>query len=378
MENIFITNGLLEGLHSATSFDKKIEMIHHALKQEHSFIDRISVILYDSLTHILKTFINSSKDNPLSFYECHIANAPSLNRLKNIKQARLVNNLSLFQNGENEHTRRIADQGYQSSYSLPMFDGEGFLGVVFFNSYESDIFKPDALHELDLFAQLINSLIINKLNATRMLIGTFKSALNLVSYKDPETGNHLERMSRYSRLIARELAKAGETRLNDEIIEHLFLFAPLHDIGKIGIPDNILLKPAKLDDAEWGIMQTHSSKGRDIIDTIADQLGLKSFEHIKLLQNISESHHETIDGKGYPHRLKNNEISLETQIVTVADIFDALTSKRSYKEAWTNDDAFNELKKLAKTKLNPDCVNVLLQNKTSVEKIQQQFRDEVQ
>lgn len=378
MEDIFIPNGLLEGLHSAVSFDRKIGIIHQALKKNYRFVDRVSVILYDSLTHILKTFIHSGKDNPLSFYECHIENAPSLNQLKNLKRARLVNHLSLFKNGENEHTRRIADQGYQSSYSVPMFDGKDFLGIVFFNSYQSDVFRTDALHELDLYAQLINSLIINKLHATRMLIGTFKSALNLLSYKDPETGNHLERMARYSRLIALALAKAGKTRLNDEMIEHLFLFAPLHDIGKIGIPDNILLKPARLDDAEWKIMQTHSAKGRDIIDTIAEQLGLKSFEHITLLRNISESHHETIDGKGYPNRLKNNEIALETQIVTVADIFDALTSKRPYKDAWTNDDAFEELKKLAETKLNPDCVDILIQNRASVESIQHQFHDDFQ
>jgi HD-GYP domain-containing protein (c-di-GMP phosphodiesterase class II) len=152
--------------------------------------------------------------------------------------------------------------------------------------------------------------------------------------------------------------------------------APLHDIGKIGIPDNILLKPAKLDPAEWKIMQTHSAIGRDIVDTIADQIGLEAFEHIQLLRNISESHHETIDGHGYPNRLKNDEIAIETQIVAVADVFDALTSKRPYKEAWTNEDALDELKKRAGAKLNVDCVNILMEQKQAVEQIQNRFQDE--
>ncbi|MBU3954345.1 MAG: HD domain-containing protein, partial [Proteobacteria bacterium] len=242
--------------------------------------------------------------------------------------------------------------------------------------YQSHGFDNKILLELNLYAQLINSLILNKLQATRMMVGAFKSALNLVSYKDPETGNHLERMARYSRLIAQELARDGEPGLNDEIIEHLFLFAPLHDIGKIGIPDNILLKPGKLDDAEWKVMKTHSAIGRDIIDTIADQIGLEAFEHIHLLRNISESHHETIDGQGYPNQLMNDEIAIETQIVAVADIFDALTSKRPYKKAWTNEDALEELQKLAGAKLNGDCVNILLQKKQAVEEIQKRFQDE--
>lgn len=377
MEDIFVTNGLLDGLYGAVSFSKKIEIIHHSIKLKFDAIDRISVVLYDSPMDILTTFIHSSKENTLSFYECRVENAPSLARLKKLKKARLVNDLTLFKDGRNEHTRRIFDQGYHSSYSVPMFDGKNFLGVIFFNSYQPHGFTPEILPELNLFSQLINCLILNKLQSTRMLVAAFKSALNLVSYKDPETGYHLERMARYCRLIARELAKKGDPRLTDEFIEHLFLFAPLHDIGKIGIPDNILLKPAKLDDAEWKIMQTHSAIGRDIVDTIADQIGLETFEHIQLLRNIAESHHETIDGHGYPNRLKDDEIAIETQIIAVADIFDALTSKRPYKHAWTNDAALDELKYLSGAKVNVDCVNVLIQQKQAVAQIQKQFRDEL-
>ena len=375
MEDIFINNELLGNLHTNAPFNDKIKRIHKALKEQYSFVDRIAAILYDSEMAGLTSFIQSSNDNPISAYSCSIDAAPSLKEIKRLHKPRLVNDLGLFKNGNKPHTRSIAAHGYGSSYTVPMMDAENFLGIIFFNSYRKNVFTMECLPILNLFSKLINCLIVNKLDSIRTMIGAFKSMLNLVSYKDPETGNHLERMARYSRLIAQQLASSGQYRLDDEFIEHLFLFAPLHDIGKIGIPDRILLKPGKLDDAEWQIMKTHSSKGREIIDTIIEQLGLNAFEHISLLRNISESHHETIDGKGYPNQLKGNEISIETQIVSVADIFDALTSERSYKTAWTNDEAFVELKRLAGTKLNEQCISALIQKRKTVETIQQTFRD---
>ena len=241
MNDIFITNDGLDGLHRAETFGEKIALIHQVIQRHYPFIDRVAAALYDEDMALLKTFIHSSRGNPLAFYECRIEKAPSLYQLMKLKTSRLVNDLSLFKDGKNDHTKRVADYGYQSSYAVPMFDGPHFIGVVFFNARKPGVFREADLPQLNLFAQLINSLILNKLHATRMLIGTFKSALEMVSYKDPETGYHLERMARYARLIAQELARGGDARIDDEMIEHVFLFAPLHDIGKIGIPDHILL-----------------------------------------------------------------------------------------------------------------------------------------
>jgi HD-GYP domain-containing protein (c-di-GMP phosphodiesterase class II) len=375
MEDIVLTHGRYKILHSTASLGEKLQHLHQMIQQDFTFVDRVAVALYDREMNALKTFVQSAKDLPLQFYECLMENAPSLMEIKALKKNRLVNDMTVFKNGTHEHTQKIASKGYQASYSVPLFDCDAFIGMLFFNSYQKKVFKKQDLTTLDLYAQLINSLMVNKLQSTQMLVGSFRSCLSLVSYKDPETGNHLERMARYARLIARALAKEGHPGLTDEFIENLFLFAPLHDIGKIGIPDNILLKPGRLDEEEWKIMQTHSSKGKDIIDAIAGHLGLQSFEHLPLLQNISGSHHETIDGKGYPNQLKKDEIPIETQIVSVADIFDALTSHRSYKPAWSNDAAFEELKRLSGTKLNPDCIRVLIENAAAVKAIQKRFAD---
>src|ERR1039458_6824283 len=131
-------------------------------------------------------------------------------------------------------------------------------------------------------------------------------------------------------LIARHLGASGTHRIDDRTIESIFEFAPLHDLGKIGIPDNVLLKTGALTPSEWAIMKSHTTRGLAMVEDIASNFGLEHLEGLDLLRHIAEFHHETLDGKGYPMGLKGGEIPLEARIVAVADIFDALTSARSY------------------------------------------------
>jgi HD-GYP domain-containing protein (c-di-GMP phosphodiesterase class II) len=182
-------------------------------------------------------------------------------------------------------------------------------------------------------------------------------------------------MSRYSRLIAAELATKYD--LDDTYIEHVFMFSPLHDIGKIGIPDNILFKPARLDNEEKNIMKTHVEKGRVMIDELLENFGLENIKYVDVLRNIAEFHHEAVNGQGYPAGKKGEQIPLEARIVAVADVFDALTSKRPYKDAWTNEKAIDTLKQLSGHTLDQDCVNALIDNMEQIEKIQKQFSENV-
>jgi len=181
-------------------------------------------------------------------------------------------------------------------------------------------------------------------------------------------------MSCYSRLIAKALVDKHD--LDDEYIEHVFMFAPLHDIGKIAIPDSILMKPAQLDDDESQIMRTHSKKGREMINEIINNFGLDSINQLNILRNIAEYHHEAVNGTGYPYGKTSKDIPLEARIVAVADVFDALTSRRPYKEAWSNDEAFASLQQLADQKLDHDCVKALIEHREEVEQIQQRFKED--
>ena len=162
-------------------------------------------------------------------------------------------------------------------------------------------------------------------------------------FKDNETGLHVIRMSHYARLIAEAL------EYGDEWSELIFNAAPMHDIGKIGVPDHILLKPGKLDDSEWKIMREHPQFGADII-------GEHESEILKTSKIIAMTHHEKWDGSGYPLKLKGEEIPLEGRIIAIADVFDALTTERPYKKAWTVEDAVNLIDENSGSHFDPSLV----------------------
>jgi HD-GYP domain-containing protein (c-di-GMP phosphodiesterase class II) len=258
---------------------------------------------------------------------------------------------------------------------MPMFHSGEFIGFLFFNSYQTNVFTEKTLKELDVFGHLIALMVINELSTIHVMNAALKTTGKITHLRDPETGSHLDRMSRYSRLIAQSLAK--QYQLNDEYIEYVFMFSPLHDIGKIAIPDSILLKPGPLSTSERKIMNTHARRGREMIDEIVANFGLNGIAHIDILRNIAEFHHEAVNGSGYPCGKINHDIPLEARIVAVADIFDALTSRRPYKEAWSNDRAFDTLKQLAGEKLDADCVNALIEHRTEIERIQCQFSEDM-
>ncbi|MCW8853279.1 MAG: HD domain-containing protein [Gammaproteobacteria bacterium] len=364
----------LEELNKYAPLGDKIISAHKSIRKALPFIARISIAIYDPGTNMLKTYLHSSdNENPLPNYQTSLDNAPSLKQLLEKGLPRVINNLLTFENGSREHTKRIGRSGYAASYTLPMFNNGEFFGFIFFNSYEKDVFTENVLQQIDIYGHIISLTVINELSSINTLAAAIKTTGRITHARDPETGSHLDRMSRYSRLIASALA--DKYTLDDSFIEHIFMFSPLHDIGKIAIPDNILLKPGKLDDNEMAIMQTHAHKGHEMIDDILENFGLKNIQYIDMLRNIVKSHHETINGNGYPSGIKNGEIPLEARIVAVADIFDALTSSRTYKEAWTNDEAIETLKQMAGKTLDEDCVNALIDNIEKIITIQKQFSD---
>jgi len=166
-------------------------------------------------------------------------------------------------------------------------------------------------------------------------------------HRDNETGLHIIRMSQFAEL----LAKANGC--DEEYAEVILHTSPMHDIGKLGIPDSILQKPGKLDADEWEVMKTHTVKGAEILE--GPKTGL-----LKVARKIALYHHEKWDGTGYPHQLVGEEIPLEARIVAVADVFDALTSKRPYKEAWPLEKALEEIKALSGSHFDPTLVNQFL------------------
>jgi len=364
----------LDDLNKHIPLKQKLVSIHQVVRQSLPFIARIAVTLYDPKTRVLKTFLHSSDgENPLPHYQVPLEDAPSLKKILEEKNPRIINNMLTFDDGSREHDRRLGRSGYAASYTMPIFNDGDFLGFLFFNSMRADVFDDRALAQVDVFGHLISLMLIKELSTIRTLTAALKTASKITHLRDPETGSHLDRMSRYSRMIATALA--DKYRLEDDYIEHVFMFSPLHDIGKIGIPDEVLMKKGSLSEEEKRLMRTHAMKGREIIDEILREFGLDGFDYVDILRNITEFHHESVDGSGYPAGMKGEDIPLEARIVAVADVFDALTSKRCYKQAWSNDEAFDLLAQLAGEKLDADCVKALLDNREEVEKIQAYFRE---
>lgn len=365
----------LESINQHSSLKEKLVKAHESLKEVLPFIARISVTIYDTQTRTLRTFLDSNgeDESPLTNYQTALDNAPSLKAILDKGLPRVINNMLTFEDGKHEHTKRIGRSGYAASYTLPMFDEGDFIGFIFFNSYETDVFNEKVLHELDLYGHIISLVVIKELSVINVLNAAVKTTGHITHLRDPETGSHLDRMSRYSRLIASMLA--NEYELDDDYIEHVFMYSPLHDIGKVVIPDSILLKPGPLTPEEMRTMKTHAVKGREMIDTLVNNFELHDIGSIDILRNIAEFHHEAVNGSGYPHGKSSNDIPLEARIVAVADVFDALTSRRPYKDAWSNEDAINKLKELSGETLDQDCVTALINSMDKVEEIQKQFRE---
>jgi len=174
-----------------------------------------------------------------------------------------------------------------------------------------------------------------------------------IEYRDVGTGIHLLRMSHYAEVLAERLG------MSDEESVILTLAAPLHDIGKIGIPDAVLRKPASLTEAEFAIMRRHPLIGHDILRD----------SHSRFVQMgalIALRHHERWDGSGYPDGLRGEEIPLAARIVAVADVFDALTSERPYKRAWAPDEAFDYLRTHRGTLFDPSCIDALFDQEARI------------
>jgi len=184
-------------------------------------------------------------------------------------------------------------------------------------------------------------------------------------YRDEETGNHVIRMAKYAKEIAKEIG-LNEDQCND--LEHA---AQMHDIGKIGIPDRVLLKQGKFIPEEWEIMQTHTTIGYEILS------GSQS-KYMQMGAIIALNHHERFNGEGYPNQLTGSQIPLIARIVSVADVFDALMSVRPYKKAWPLEDAIDFLKKQSGTQFDPKCVDAFLKRLPNITAIHSEYPDNEQ
>ncbi|MFN2269110.1 MAG: HD domain-containing phosphohydrolase [Desulfonatronovibrio sp.] len=198
----------------------------------------------------------------------------------------------------------------------------------------------------------------------------------LAETRDPETGLHLERIQSYCRIVSEFLLKNSiypET-VNRRFIDDIFATSPLHDIGKVGIPDHILLKPGRLDEREFEIMKTHATIGYETLRSTIEQNPKANF--LRMSADIAKNHHEKWDGSGYPDGLKGEEIPLAARILAVADVYDALASKRVYKDAFSHEKTRAIITEGKGTHFDPVLIDVFLECQDDFAATLEKFREE--
>lgn len=350
---------VLELFQDNGSVTQRLSQLHDRVLQTMPAVDRIACVLYDASSDLLKTFVNSTRHGEaLQGYQAHLSTSPELLQLAQTGQCRVIDHIAATVHAGSAHSDWLLQQPWQSSLTVPLYDNGGLLGFTFFDSCQAAYFNTAVQRDLLLYSNLINMALSNELSAIRAVLVSAQVARDFVDLRDFETGAHLERMARYARLIAQGVAQ--QYQLNDETIEHIYLFAPLHDIGKIGIPDSILLKPGPLTTDERQFMQSHVDKGEQLMHKVIGDFGLAHLPDSAVMRNIVACHHEYLDGSGYPRGLRAEEVPIEARIITVADIFDALTSQRPYKQPWPIEAALAELQRMVDAgKLDAACVAAL-------------------
>jgi putative two-component system response regulator len=243
---------------------------------------------------------------------------------------------------ENKNTKQIPVI-FLTTLSDPCDEGKGLaLGAA---DYISKPFNPELVKarvgnnlELKAHRDSLEEMVKQRTRELeRTKEATIASMAILAEYRDNDTGKHIQRTRCYVACLAKELSRTYPDKLTPEAIDLLCQSTPLHDIGKVGIPDAILLKPGKLTDAELSEIKLHTLIGSEAIQKTENFLGTNSF--LKQAREIAEFHHERWDGSGYPYGLKENEIPLSARIVAICDIYDALISRRPYKPPFTHEEA---------------------------------------
>lgn len=265
----------------------------------------------------------------------------------------------------------IYEEGIRSNAVIPLAIGDAVFGMVFLSSKQKNHFSKEYLRIAEKVIKEI-SLILNRSYFTKVIFAKIThSFAELVDHKDNETGDHILRMVRYSVVLADALRRTPREDycVDRRLVLDIERYASVHDIGKVGVPDEILKKPGKLTPEEWEVMKRHVNVGADIFSSIREGLRFFDDDLYRVAEEITRHHHERWDGSGYPDGLKGLEIPVSSRIVAIADVFDALTSRRSYKEPFGFDESVEILKDSAGSHLDPVLVQVFIDQLEKIKSI---------
>lgn len=261
-------------------------------------------------------------------------------------------------------------------------DGARPIGVLNLTNRPGD--EPFAREEIEAVRSVADAatIALNNFSQRERLQRSVRVLLRtvgvLAEYRDDETSRHLERVTRFARVLAEQLSKTGpyRDRVTPEFVESIVQAAPMHDIGKVGVPDHILTKRGSLTDAEFEVMKTHTEIGRRVLSLAQDKVN--PIPLLSMCIDIAHCHHERWDGRGYPRGLQGEEIPLAARVITLVDAYDAMTSRRRYKEAISHADALAEVRAQTGKHFDPGVVEAFLQCEGRFDAIRARHEDSIE
>lgn len=358
---------LLENINNNDSFDGVLQYIYSTFS---AFIPytHIGIALIEDDGESIRASYGISYDNEVNLAKNLLGSrtllkGSSLEKIIETGEVRVINDLEAYLANRpiKEYNRIILNSGIKASITLPLKINQKPIGIIFFSSNKRNIYKTEHVQFLKTLANSISISFQKNILINDVLYSSILALAKLAESRDKNTGEHLQRMKVYSGLIARLLAKNSEhykDQINVEYIFDIEKFSPLHDIGKVSIRDDILLKPGKLTLEESEIMKNHTVFGTRVLKEADSYIKKKSKSIFKVGIEIAESHHEKWDGTGYPHGLIGEKIPLSARIVALADVFDALTSSRPYKEAYSFEKACTIISDGKGTHFDPEIVDI--------------------
>jgi HD-GYP domain-containing protein (c-di-GMP phosphodiesterase class II)/HAMP domain-containing protein len=266
--------------------------------------------------------------------------------------------------------------GFASALLMPTSGSGEARALLVFASRQTRAYTPQHTELLGNVAGQLTHALDKTVFMEKLVVAAVQGLAKLAESRDPETGDHLVRMALYSAIVAEEMGREGphRTLIDAAYVRHIHQFAPMHDIGKVGIADSILLKPGRLDDDERSEIQRHPVIGGEVLRRCESQVNGLGYSIFQVAVEIAEAHHERYDGTGYPNALAGQDIPLSARIVAVADVFDALTSKRPYKEAWSVEKALSVMETDSGRHFDPDVMAALQRGMPKVLEIYERLK----
>jgi response regulator RpfG family c-di-GMP phosphodiesterase len=394
MEQQRRVNDVTAMLNRGKKTEEIFKMLNSTLKEIIPFNKLTLALIEEATRMVISKLVESDKSVILGVGERFPISESSLKDVARDKEVLLIEDLEEYIRAHpgSRTTRVLIEEGMRSSLVLPLIINNITRGFLIFNSVEKASFtnehalflklisgqiafsiqRGELLEQLELHTKNLEHLVKVR---THEILKTQKTTIfalsKLAEVRDPETGQHLERIRNYSVLIAQILKYSGhETEITNLYLRDLYDSSILHDIGKVGIPDYVLLKPSELTAEEFEIIKTHTTIGYNALKSASRDLGENSF--LKMAMDVTLYHHEQWGGKGYPEGLKGADIPLAARIVTIADIYDALGSRRPYKEPFSHDQCV-DIMKHESYRFDPLLFKIFLDNTEEFHRIHKEF-----